>query len=212
MIATLLATHRLWPRACRRFDILFAGDHFIGDGHAKRMLDTRLGAAFTLSLPFVLGIISVQTFGANNLLVRDGLVPAKALQMRGQSALAAELQKARRRKPVEPPADLEARRSAIRRDMLDALEQLKAGTPLPTGQPQARPPALLVREDDPDDGRAQTLALTAAGRALVPQLARLADENDDAFFAPLSAAERGVLEGLLRRLAQSGGMSRPPTD
>lgn len=72
--------------------------------------------------------------------------------------------------------------------------------------------ALLVREDDPDDGRAQTLALTAAGRALVPQLARLADENDDAFFAPLSAAERGVLEGLLRRLAQSGGMSRPPTD
>ena len=72
--------------------------------------------------------------------------------------------------------------------------------------------ALLVREDDPDDGRAQTLALTAAGRALVPQLARLADENDDAFFAPLSGAERGVLEGLLRRLAQSGGMSRPPTD
>ena len=66
--------------ACRRLDILFAGDHFIGDGHAKRMLDTRLGAAFTLSLPFVLGIISVQTFGANNLLVGDGLVPAKTLQ------------------------------------------------------------------------------------------------------------------------------------
>ena len=44
------------------------------------LFDTRLGAAFTLSLPFVLGIISVQTFGANNLLVGDGLVPAKALQ------------------------------------------------------------------------------------------------------------------------------------
>ena len=80
MIAVLLATHRFWPMACRRTDILFAGDHFIGDGHAKRMLDTRLGAAFTLSLPFVLGIISVQTFGANNLLVGDGLVPAKTLQ------------------------------------------------------------------------------------------------------------------------------------
>ena len=80
MIAVLLATHRFWPMACRRTDFLFAGDHFIGDGHAKRMLDTRLGAAFTLSLPFVLGIISVQTFGANNLLVGDGLVPAKALQ------------------------------------------------------------------------------------------------------------------------------------
>ena len=66
--------------ACRRLDILFAGDHFIRDGHAKRMLDTRLGAAFTLSLPFVLGIITVQTFGANNLLVGDGLVPAKTLQ------------------------------------------------------------------------------------------------------------------------------------
>eukprot|EP00946_MAST-07B_sp_MAST-7B-sp1_P003191 g3191.t1 len=58
---------------------LFAGDHFISDGHAKRMLDTRLGAAFTLSIPFILGMISVQIFGANNLLISDTLAPHKTL-------------------------------------------------------------------------------------------------------------------------------------
>ena len=37
---------------------------------------------------------------------------------------------------------------------------------------------MLVRTADPEDGRAQTLALTPAGRALVPALAALADVND----------------------------------
>ena len=34
----------------------------------------------------------------------------------------------------------------------------------------------------PADGRAQTLALTPAGRALTPRLAVLADANDAEFF------------------------------
>ena len=55
-IVILLCTHRCWPMSCKCSDFLFAGDHYIGDGHAKRMLDSRLGAAFTLSLPFVLGL------------------------------------------------------------------------------------------------------------------------------------------------------------
>lgn len=66
--------------------------------------------------------------------------------------------------------------------------------------------ALLTRAADPQDGRAQTLALTPAGAALVPDLAALADENDAAFFAPLDAAERATLRRLLERLyAHAGG-------
>src|SRR5579862_5488142 len=38
--------------------------------------------------------------------------------------------------------------------------------------------SMLVRAADPLDGRAQMLSLTSAGRALVPQLAALADAND----------------------------------
>ena len=78
-IVTLLLTHRCWPTACKCSDFLFAGDHYIGDGHAKRMLDSRLGAAFTLSLPFMLGIFGVQIFGANNTLTTEGLVPGISL-------------------------------------------------------------------------------------------------------------------------------------
>ena len=79
IIATLQFTHRWWPMACKRLDVLFAGDHYISDSHAKRMLDSRLGAAFTLSLPFVLGIFGVQIFGADNTLKTDGLVPGISL-------------------------------------------------------------------------------------------------------------------------------------
>ena len=78
-IVILLCTHRCWPMSCKCSDFLFAGDHYIGDGHAKRMLDSRLGAAFTLSLPFVLGIFGVRIFGADNTLITDGLVPGISL-------------------------------------------------------------------------------------------------------------------------------------
>lgn len=47
--------------------------------------------------------------------------------------------------------------------------------------------SMLKRTADPKDGRAQTLALTSAGRALVPSLAALADTNDMEFFKHLTA-------------------------
>src|ERR1700761_1471296 len=48
----------------------------------------------------------------------------------------------------------------------------------------------LTRIADKNDRRYQALALTAKGRALVPALATLADENDAEFFGQLSAADR----------------------
>src|SRR4051812_44802602 len=56
--------------------------------------------------------------------------------------------------------------------------------------------SLLVRAANPNDGRAQTLSLTAAGRRFVPRLAALADQNDAEFFGDLSPRDRQTLERL----------------
>ena len=71
---------------------------------------------------------------------------------------------------------------------------------------------LVVRRADPQDGRAQTLALAARGRALVPELAALADDNDAEFFRPLTAQERRVLRRLLKRLVEQNELKVVPID
>jgi DNA-binding MarR family transcriptional regulator len=60
--------------------------------------------------------------------------------------------------------------------------------------------ALVVRHENPQDGRAHTLSLTPAGRHLVPRLARLADANEAACFAALTTAERTAVEAALRKV------------
>ena len=53
----------------------------------------------------------------------------------------------------------------------------------------------------PEDNRVQLLSLTAAGRRIVPELAEIADHNDDRFFAFLDTGERHLLRELLIKLA-----------
>ncbi|HSI42663.1 MAG TPA: MarR family transcriptional regulator [Xanthobacteraceae bacterium] len=72
--------------------------------------------------------------------------------------------------------------------------------------------ALLARTPDAEDGRMHALALTPEGAALVPELARLADRNDGEAFAALSAAERGSLEQMLKRLAAAARITAVPLD
>ncbi len=72
--------------------------------------------------------------------------------------------------------------------------------------------SLMVREASPDDGRAQTLALTDHGRDLVPDLAALADRNDAEFFECLAQDERETLGRLLRNLAERGHMTAIPIE
>jgi DNA-binding MarR family transcriptional regulator len=65
--------------------------------------------------------------------------------------------------------------------------------------------ALVIRAASTTDGRAQTLSLTAKARRLVPELAKLADQNETEFFSHLKRAEREellrILKGVVARRA-----------
>lgn len=59
---------------------------------------------------------------------------------------------------------------------------------------------LVERQLADGHARAQSLRLTARGKALVPHLAGLADANDDHFFAHLQPAERQALMAAMQAL------------
>jgi DNA-binding MarR family transcriptional regulator len=71
---------------------------------------------------------------------------------------------------------------------------------------------LIQRADNPDDKRGHSLSLSVAGANKVPVLARLADENDTAFFAVLSGEEHQALRALLHALIDKHGLSAMPVD
>jgi len=71
---------------------------------------------------------------------------------------------------------------------------------------------LVIRQAVEADRRFQTLALTAAGRRLVPALARLADTNDAEFFAHLSNAERAALTAAMKAIVKLHGLKAVPLD
>lgn len=70
----------------------------------------------------------------------------------------------------------------------------------------------ITRQDRTDDRRFQDIALTPAGRQLVPRLAAIADENDAEFFTPLSARERKALVATMKKLVQANGLRKLPTE
>jgi DNA-binding MarR family transcriptional regulator len=72
--------------------------------------------------------------------------------------------------------------------------------------------SLLTRAADPQDGRAQTLALTRAGRAMVPRLATLADDNDAEFFDSIAPEDRAALLRILREIVGKRGLKTVPVD
>jgi DNA-binding MarR family transcriptional regulator len=71
---------------------------------------------------------------------------------------------------------------------------------------------LLVRSANPADGRAQMLALTAPARALVPELAALADRNDAEFFDHLTPEARSTVETILKDIVAKRGLTAMPID
>lgn len=71
---------------------------------------------------------------------------------------------------------------------------------------------LIERTDSPSDKRAHSLSLSAEGKAKVPVLAALADENDAAFFGVLTPAEHRQLDLILTVLAERRGLRAAPVD
>ena len=61
------------------------------------------------------------------------------------------------------------------------------------------------------NNRDQALVLTASGRALVPQLAALADANDEHFFGHLGATQRRVLMSAMQALVEHHQLKDVPT-
>jgi DNA-binding MarR family transcriptional regulator len=58
----------------------------------------------------------------------------------------------------------------------------------------------LVIRSEGDDRRSLGLALTPTARKLVPQLAKLADQNDESFFKTLSEKQRKDFMGTIKQL------------
>lgn len=70
---------------------------------------------------------------------------------------------------------------------------------------------LVSRTEASGDRRYQDVKLSAAGYALVPTLAALADRNDDEFFSPLSSKEREALVVTLKKLVSAHKLKTIPT-
>lgn len=70
---------------------------------------------------------------------------------------------------------------------------------------------LVNRAEAERDRRFQDVELTAAGRALVPRLAALADRNDQEYFSRLSVRERDALMAILKRLVALHELKGMPT-
>ena len=71
---------------------------------------------------------------------------------------------------------------------------------------------LVTRAEAAEDRRFQDVALTAEGRAIVPCLAVIADENDEEFFCHLSARERKSLLATLKKLVSKNDLGKMPVE
>jgi DNA-binding MarR family transcriptional regulator len=71
---------------------------------------------------------------------------------------------------------------------------------------------MITRKASKEDRRFQTLALTDDGRALVPALAALADENDAEFFGHLDRDTRRTIETAMKEIVQRQGLRTVPVD
>jgi DNA-binding MarR family transcriptional regulator len=71
---------------------------------------------------------------------------------------------------------------------------------------------LLSRTYSNEDRRFQALTLTVAGKRLVPQLAKPADQNDAEFFSSLKPRERRALRRTLKKLVEANQLTSVPID
>lgn len=70
----------------------------------------------------------------------------------------------------------------------------------------------ITRQAMAGDGRSQMLGLTGRGRALVPELAALADRNDEEFFGDLSASARKTIMNAMKDIVRRRDLTGVPID
>ncbi|MDH4438937.1 MAG: MarR family transcriptional regulator [Rhizobium sp.] len=71
---------------------------------------------------------------------------------------------------------------------------------------------LVEKVESREDQRAHSLSLTREGRARIPVLASLADQNDAEFFGVLTNEEHETLDRILRVLAARRELNATPVD
>ena len=71
---------------------------------------------------------------------------------------------------------------------------------------------LVDRQHSRHDGRAQQIWLSSAGKKLVPKLAVIADENEEAFFGHLPMKVRPVMIALMQDIAKRYRLTQVPVD
>lgn len=71
---------------------------------------------------------------------------------------------------------------------------------------------LLTRTEASADRRYQDIKMTNAARSLVPELALIADANDEEFFSVLSNAERKQLVEMLKKIVDLKNLKKIPTE
>lgn len=71
---------------------------------------------------------------------------------------------------------------------------------------------LVTRTESSEDRRFQDIELTSGALKLVPKLAGIADENDEAFFSVLPKGDRKILMEILIRLADLHQLNANPIE
>jgi len=94
-------------------------------------------------------------------------------------------------------------------ELIDALGMTKGAASKVVSRLEEK--GLASRQLIDGSAREQSLGLTAAGKALVPQLAALADSNDAHFFGHLPASEHQALVLVMRALVQHHQLKNIPT-
>ena len=71
---------------------------------------------------------------------------------------------------------------------------------------------LVNRQGSRNDGRAQQIWLSSAGQKLVPKLAAIADENDEAFFGHLTMNVRPMMIALMQDIVKRYRLTKVPAE
>lgn len=102
------------------------------------------------------------------------------------------------------------RREATHGELAEALGMTRGAISKIVDKLEAK--GWVAGRGDPKDNRVRLLVLTRQGHRVVPDLAKIADSNDEQFFHCLSAVEKTALRRLLGKLADFHSIRDVPVE